>query len=161
MTPADDIRLSKNFTYEEGIRNRHNIPNVPSQTELAAMRKQAEEILEPLRAIWNKKVLVTSFFRNEVVNRLARGHKDSAHKEGRATDLVISGVDTKKAFDQIRVSNIPYDKLIYETNRDGGSWIHIQHEKAGSKPRRLAYISYEVLDEKAGKYNRVYEQVVK
>ena len=159
MTPAHDLRLSENFTYEEGTRNRHNIPNVPNEAQLSSMVFQATALLEPLRAIWNKKVMVTSFFRNEIVNRLDGGHPESAHLDGRATDLRVSGIETRKAFEQIRVSNIPYDKLIYETNRYGREWIHIQHNRDRTKPRRRAYESHERFDEKLGKFVRTYTPV--
>lgn len=88
--------------------------------------------------------LVHSGYRSVIVNKLVGGsgakpgEKPSAHMTFRAMDGHPAGLDLEDAFDLMRRSPLPYDKILIE--RSGTArWIHFQVAEEGRAPRRLAY----------------------
>lgn len=117
---------SDNFTWKEvtvsetadarGISNQPHVEDLPAILHTAAQ-------MEAVRSLLNDNpVLVNSWYRNEVVNRLVGGVPGSAHRQGFAVDFRCPGygsvTDVCKA---IAASDLQYDQLIWEYGR----WVHI------------------------------------
>lgn len=107
-----------------------NIPNKQQEQNLILL---VNKILDPLREVYDKPIIVTSGFRSEELNRQLGGARTSQHKTGEAADI-RSVEDTpeenKKIFDLIKELDLPFDQLINEYNYD---WIHVSHSKQNRK----------------------------
>ena len=142
-------RLSPNFSLASMIRSQNaarlGLDNTPGPAEIANMTRLCVDLLEPARhELGDAPVYVSSGFRSEAVNRAAGGsgtkpgQKPSAHIEGRAADIEHESLTPQEVFDRLRVSALPYDKIILEC----GSWVHLQEAREGDAPRREAYTAH-------------------
>ena len=134
------MNLSPNFTLEEltvsEIAQRKNLDNTPNATETANLVRTAE-LLEQVRTLLNKPILVNSAFRSKPVND-AVGSKDSSqHRIGCAADIRVPGMTPKQVVQACINGGIPFDQIIEEF----GSWTHISVPNTKEQqPRRQALI---------------------
>lgn len=133
------IKLGEHFSLSEMVQSetalRRGIPNTPNEDQIENLGRLVSGLLEPIRELLGCPIHINSGFRSVHLNSVIGGAMGSAHTEGRAADIVPVGVDLKCAFDEIRNSTLPIDKVIFECN----AWIHIQIARKGDKPRGLAY----------------------
>ena len=134
------MNLSPNFTLEEltvsEIAQRRNLDNTPNASEVANLVRVAE-LLEQVRALLNKPILVNSAFRSKPVND-AVGSKDSSqHRIGCAADIRVPGMTPKQVVQACIDGGIPFDQIIEEF----GSWTHISVPNTkDTAPRKQALI---------------------
>jgi zinc D-Ala-D-Ala carboxypeptidase len=132
------MKLSPNFTLEEmtlsQVALRQGIPNTPDDDTIASLERLCEELLEPARELLAVPLHVDSGYRSPALNEAVGGAANSAHVSGRAADVIPIGMDIVGAFERLRLSNLPYDQVIFECL----SWIHIAIAPLGSTPRREA-----------------------
>ena len=121
----------KYFTIKEltksDVAKRNKINNTPTMQEEANLVALVENILDPLREVYGKPIIVTSGFRCERLNKLVKGSKTSQHRFGQAADIrTIEDTveENKKLFDLVQKLNLPYDQLIDEYNYD---WVHVSY----------------------------------
>ena len=134
------MELSPHFTLAELSRTDTGIANEPGVEEGANLVRLAVYLLEPIRERLGGPMIVHSGFRCPDVNRRVGGDRTSAHMFGRACDFAPQGMSCQAAFDLIRASNIPFDKMLLEEH--GGSyWIHVQIAPQGMEPRGKCYIA--------------------
>ncbi len=124
----------RHFTYQELTRSatasRLGIANIPNQRQRRNLRCLVEAVLDPVRTLWGKPLLVTSGYRCEALNKAVGGVPDSQHKEGNAADITTGNAkDNERLFNLIINSNIAYDQLIGEQNF---RWLHISHNSNGA-----------------------------
>lgn len=134
------MRITEHFSLAEATRTSTGLPNNPDKVSRNYMTALAETLLEPIRDLLGTALIIHSLFRCRAVNTAVGGDKNSAHLMGRACDFHPKGWMIRQAFDCIRTSDLPYDKLILE-RKDNSWWIHVQIPKEGAKPRRKAYIA--------------------
>ena len=139
------MKLSENFTLQEltasEIASRRGYDNTPSADELQNLKRLAA-LLEEVRAVLGRPVLVNSAFRSKLVND-AVGSKDSSqHRKGCAGDIRVLGMIPREVVKAIRASDIKYDQLIQEfSTPQGGGWTHISvPDTAGGQPRMQTLI---------------------
>lgn len=133
------MKITEHFSLGEISKSdtaiRFGIDNsVPS--ELMSNLKKMCEKLEEVRALFDKPVKITSFYRSPELNTKVGGSKTSAHKDCRACDFTVKGVDVVDVFSNIKSSNIIFDQLILESSKTS-TWIHLGIEKDGEKPRQM------------------------
>jgi hypothetical protein len=134
------VKLSENFSLEEltvsEIAVRKDLDNTPTATETANLIRTAL-LLEQVRALLKKPIMINSAFRSKSVND-AVGSKDSSqHRIGCAADIRVPGMTPKQVVEAIVASDIPYDQVI----REFDSWTHISvSNTTATKPRRQALI---------------------
>jgi zinc D-Ala-D-Ala carboxypeptidase len=128
-----DMNLSAHFTLAEMIASDKadelGIDNTPTQEITAALRNTCERMEAVRSLLGDKPIIVSSGFRNKIVNRHVGGSVTSDHMMGRAVDFVCPSFG--EPIDVCRViaaSEIEFDQLIEE-----GSWVHIGF---GPKMRR-------------------------
>ena len=154
------MEISKHVSYNEATKSataqRKGIYNTPNVTELQNMRTLCEKIFEPLRkAMGEKPLRITSFFRSIELNRAIGGSSRSQHCSGQAMDIDADGSHTsnKELFMYI-VNNLDFDQLIWEFGDNlNPDWIHVSYVseeqnrnqilKAIRVDGRTKYISYE------------------
>jgi len=134
------MNLSPNFTLEElthsEVAERKNLDNTPNATEVANLTRLAA-MLEEVRTLLNKPILINSGFRSKPVNDSVGSKDTSQHRIGCAADIRVPGMTPKQVVEACIEANIGYDQIIEEF----GSWTHISVPNTTSdKPRRQALI---------------------
>jgi zinc D-Ala-D-Ala carboxypeptidase len=131
--------ISKNITYAEATKSqtavRRGIVNTPNDAQLEAMKLVAEKVFEPLREWYGSPIRVSSFFRNDALNKAVKGSKTSQHVKGEAIDLDLGSVEeNKKLFDYIK-DNLEYDQLIWEYD---GAWVHVSYSATHNRKQTFS-----------------------
>jgi len=130
--------MSEHFSLESltfsQTATRKGIDNTPPQQAIDSLNLLCSTLLEPARALLGCPFRVDSGFRCEALNEAVGGARTSAHLDGRAADCIPEGMDLQAAFDKIRLSDLPYDQVIFECQ----AWIHLAIARDGETPRRQA-----------------------
>ena len=134
------MKLTENFSLEEltvsEIAVRKGLDNTPNATEVSNLVRTAL-LLEQVRALVKKPVIVNSAFRSKPVNDAVGSKDTSQHRIGCAADIRVPGMTPKEVVEAIMKSDIPYDQLI----REFDSWTHISvTDSAARPPRKQALI---------------------
>lgn len=128
--------ISDHFSKAEVEHTDRDIHNEIPQDLAANAIRLAETVLEPLR-IHLGPLSVSSWYRSPELNAAVGGEKTSYHLEALACDIVPNGsiVDKFKMAVAL-MDELPIDKIILEKRKS--MWIHIQTNRDGATPRRLA-----------------------
>jgi zinc D-Ala-D-Ala carboxypeptidase len=134
------MNLSPNFTLEElttsEIAERKGLDNTPNATEVGNLVRVAE-LLEQVRTLLGKPILVNSAFRSKPVNDAVGSRDTSQHRLGCAADIRVPGLTPKQVVQACIDANVPFDQIIEEF----GSWTHISVPNTKEQqPRRQALI---------------------
>ena len=134
------MKLTENFSLEEmtvsEIGARRGLDNTPNATEISNLVRTAL-LLEQVRALIKKPIIVNSAFRSKAVNDAVGSKDTSQHRIGCAADIRVPGMTPKEVVEAIMKSDIPYDQLI----REFDSWTHISvPDSAARPPRKQALI---------------------
>ena len=140
------MKLTPHFTLQElttsEIAARRGLDNTPNATEVANLVRVAE-LLEQVRALINRPILVNSAFRSKPVNDAVGSRDTSQHRLGCAADIRVPGMNPEEVCRAIVNSDIQFDQLIrefWDPDR-GGGWTHISVPNTkDQKPRRQALI---------------------
>lgn len=97
--------ISQHFTWEEAAqkaRPDEGFP-LPVDVPLALMdnAKRCAELLEAIRAIWEKPIRILSWYRSPSYNALVGGEKNSQHMNAAAADIQVAGVLPLEVHDTI------------------------------------------------------------
>ncbi|MBY0241964.1 MAG: peptidase M15 [Burkholderiaceae bacterium] len=126
------MNLSEHFTLEELVASqlaaRQRIDNRPTTVVIENLRRVAA-VLEQIRDLVGKPVMVSSGYRSMALNKAVGGAPVSAHLDGLAADISVPGMTARALAVAIRDSGIVLDQLIYE-----GTWVHVG--LTSGKPRR-------------------------
>ena len=128
------MNLTPHFTLEEMTASqsaaRLGLDNTPPAEMVEALKRTAQ-LIEEVRALLGKPVLVSSGYRSPAVNRAVGGAANSAHMLGCAADFSCpafgSPLDICRA---VAASDIAFDQLIHEFR----AWVHIAWAPS---PRRM------------------------
>ena len=133
----------KHFTIPEltysTTAHRLGIDNLPSPAAMRNLMLLTDKVLDPVRELWGRPLVVTSGYRCTELNRQVGGVNGSQHLTGLAADLVTLGcnkLSNYRLYEMIKASAIPFDQLIAE-GRNGNTcaWVHVSWSAA---PRRQA-----------------------
>lgn len=156
--------ISKNFKYSEmclsGKARSLGIKNIPTQIEANHIKELVEKILQPLRDELGLVIKVNSGFRNQKVNALVGGVKNSAHLSGYAADIHCPGYKGGSIKELclyieqfLKSKGIKFDQLIYEygdKNIPTKGWVHIGIRDLGGYQRNEV-----ITINKKGKFNGI------
>lgn len=113
---------------------RKGLNNTPNATEITNLMRTAA-LLEQVRSLINKPIIVNSAFRSKAVNDAVGSKDTSQHRIGCAADIRVPGMTPKQVVQACIDANIPYDQIIEEFS----SWTHISvPDSAARPPRRQA-----------------------
>ena len=132
----------KYFTIAELTRSetaqRKGIVNEPDGMERAALERLVDNVLDPIRQVWGKPILVNSGFRCRELNAAVGGVATSQHLKGEAADIRDASGDNKGLFELIkdmgRKGLINFDQLIDESNL---TWIHVSYRPHGDNRNQI------------------------
>lgn len=129
------MKLSEHFTLDEMTVSqeaaRRNVPNIPAEQHIAAMKELCAHVLEPLRKAAGRPVVISSGYRSPTVNVLVGGGNTSDHCLGRAADIIIPGQSSIDTCKLILKLNLPFKQLINEFS----SWTHVSIPLPGIAPK--------------------------
>jgi len=107
------------------------IDNTPTGAELSNLMRLANA-LERVREAIERPIIVTSGFRSPELNRAVGGARQSAHLQGLAADVQVSGMTTRQlAIMAAKVLEGEADQVIDEYGR----WVHIAIASPKGRPR--------------------------
>lgn len=126
------MRLSPHFTLEEMIYSdtakRYKIDNTPKEEIIKNLGYLAHNLLEPLRELLGKPIVITSGYRCERLNTRIKGSKTSQHMYGQAADIWVRGMSPQLLYETIKNSGLDYDQLIHEKTKNA-EWVHVSYCK--------------------------------
>jgi uncharacterized protein YcbK (DUF882 family) len=134
------MNLTENFSLQELTVSetavRKGLDNTPNATEVANLVRVAE-LLEKVRTLLGKPIILNSGFRSKAVNDAVGSRDTSQHRIGCAADIRVPGMTPREVVEACIAANIPFDQIIEEF----GSWTHISVPDSPSRPpRRQALI---------------------
>lgn len=121
--------LTRHFTLQEATRSdtarKLGMSNQPDNDDLARITETAYQMERVRQILGNNPVVVSSWYRNEQVNRAVGGVPNSAHRMGYAVDFACPRFGTiTEVCKAIRDSDLLFDQLIWEYGR----WVHISFD---------------------------------
>ena len=161
------MQLSKHFTLEELTKSmtatRKGIDNTPGSGEIKNLGNLCYEVLEPVRAHFDKAVSISSGFRSEALCEAIGSKKTSQHALGCAADFEINGVPNIQVAYWL-TNNVDFDQCImefFDKDDPAGGWIHVSYDKEGSNRKQVLTFDgkkySEGLPEMKWKDGKVYE----
>lgn len=104
----------------------------PPPMIIANLTRLAESVLEPLRTIIGRPIVITSGYRPPWLNALVGGSKASDHMTGCAADIVVHGLTPYVLARRVQMSDLPVKQCILEF----GEWVHVSVMPPGLAPKR-------------------------
>jgi putative chitinase len=90
--------------------------NKPTPEHMTNLQNLAK-CMEDVRALFDRRIEITSGYRNPEVNAAVGGVPTSAHALGHAADFHVDGLTDLAVAKSIRDSALKFDQLILEKNR--------------------------------------------
>ena len=132
------MNLSRNFTLQELTYSRtaveHGLENGPGPLAFQSLRNLPTYLLQPLRDRYGNTIAITSGYRNETVNLLAGGVKNSQHTKGEAADCYIAE-GPLKLLDILKASGLDFDQAIVYRRK---KFLHLSYRE-GFNRRQVLY----------------------
>ena len=174
------MRLSKSFTLNELVKSqtadRQGINNNPSESQIEALQRLCENILQPVRDHFGIPVVVSSGFRSGQLCLAIGSSLNSQHALGQAADFEIFGISNQELAHWID-KNLDYDQMILEfwnpEDKNSG-WIHCSYknpeenrkeflrayrdENGKTKYEKYSYIKYAGQQASADEINDMYAE---
>lgn len=133
----------KYFTLKELTRSETarvlKIKNEPTKEQEQNLTALVDNVLDPLRDVYGKPIIVNSGFRSKKLNEALNGSKTSQHVEGKAADITVGTLEGNKILhDWIMSLDLPFDQLIWEKGNDTGpAWVHVSYDKNRMRKQTL------------------------
>ena len=140
------MQLSKNFKLEEfeksSTATRLGIKNKAGSGEIKNLTDLCYAVLEPVRAKFDKPIMVTSGYRSEELCVAIKSSKTSQHTKGQAVDFEIAGVSKLQLAIWIQ-NNCDYDQLILEFWKEeegaNSGWVHCSYNEGSNRKQVLTF----------------------
>ena len=119
---------------------KHHIDNTPPADVIRNLQYGVDMVLDPLRRIYGKPILITSGYRCPKLNTLVGGVSNSWHTQGNAADIHVDSLtEATKLFSNLQ--KIPsVDTVLFE-HSGAGQWLHVQWNMAKT-PRHHFNFNY-------------------
>lgn len=117
------------FTLQELIKSttaaRLKIYNTPTNEIIRNLQYGVNMVLDPLRRIRQKPIIITSGFRCAQLNKAVGGVPNSWHTKGNAADIHIKDENEAREIFDILKTLPSVDTVLFEHSRSS-QWIHVQ-----------------------------------
>ena len=111
------------------------IKNIPNEAQRANLVALIEHVLDPLREMYGKPIMVSSGFRNYETNKAVGGSKSSDHMSGCAADIYTKGgVAENRKLAKMIAEKLCFSQLIDEKNY---SWVHVSYHPNGENHHEI------------------------
>ena len=140
------MQLSKHFKLEEfeksSTATRLGIKNKAGSGEIKNLTDLCYAVLEPVRAKFDKPIMVTSGYRSEELCVAIKSSKTSQHTKGQAVDFEIAGVSNLQLAIWIQ-NNCDFDQLILEFWKEeegaNSGWVHCSYNEGSNRKQVLTF----------------------
>lgn len=127
--PKITFKPSENFTLQELIHSstadKHRISNIPDVEQIRNLQYGVDMVLQPLRSIYGKPIVITSGYRCAALNKLVGGVANSYHLQGNAADIrVHSQAEAEQLFWILKA--IPSVDVVLFEHSTTSCWLHVQ-----------------------------------
>lgn len=133
------MQLSEHFTFEE-LTNSIDHPDLVPQNRIDAQTvikqlKHTAASLEEIREALGVPLIISSGYRNNVLNTAVKGSLTSKHRLGLCADFMPKGMSLNDAMNILKNSGklLSVRKIIFEGVK-GKLWFHIQTKNIASEP---------------------------
>lgn len=107
----------KYFSYSEffksDVAEKHQVNNIPDDAQLSQVlgniKALVSNVLDPLRAMIGRPIIITSGYRSQRVNELVGGSVSSQHMSGKAADIHVQGYTPEQMDMMYRTIQMYYD----------------------------------------------------
>lgn len=134
--------LSSHFTISEFVKSetakRLGIDNTPSREVINNLKFGTTYILEPLRLMYGKPIIINSGYRCEKLNRAVGGVSNSYHLAGKAADIKLASNDEAEKLFQLLKKNKLVDVCLFE-HASSSIWLHVQWRPEGNPRHHFNY----------------------
>lgn len=105
--------------------SRNHIDNTPTEEIIQNLQYGVDMVLDPLRRLYGKPIIITSGYRCTELNKKVGGVANSWHTQGNAADIHVSSLaEASKIFSNLQ--KIPsVDTALFEHSKNG-QWLHVQ-----------------------------------
>tara|TARA_R110000824_G_scaffold124561_1_gene283161 strand:- start:326 stop:805 length:480 start_codon:yes stop_codon:yes gene_type:complete len=138
------MQLSKHFKLHEfeksSTATRLGIKNKAGSGEIKNLTDLCYGVLEPVKAKFDKPVIITSGYRTEELCEILKSSKTSQHTKGQAADFEIAGVSNLEVALWIQ-NHANFDQLILEywTGEANSGWIHCSFNQDSNRKQVLTF----------------------
>ena len=130
----NDVQISKNFKLSEFLVTSTGIDNTPTKEVINNIQKLVDNVLQPLRDLYGKPIIITSGYRSPKVNKAVGGSKTSGHMLGTSADITAGNRHLNKQLYNIIRDNYEFRQLINEYNYQ---WVHVEYREGDNKKQEL------------------------
>ena len=122
------------------IATRLGIENKAGSGEIKNLTDLCYEVLEPVRAKFDKPITITSGYRSEALCEAIGSKKTSQHTKGEAVDFEIIG-ESNLAVALWLTNNTDFDQCIleYYTGEQNSGWIHVSYKEGSNRKQVLTF----------------------
>lgn len=136
------MRITKNFTLKELTHSStavaKGLKNIPGEEETENLITLANKLLQPLRDILGKSIMVTSGYRSPEVNKAVGGVPTSQHMKGEAADLVPSDNNPRGLLRKLALSKLVFDQaILYDDGRN--KFLHVSYTSSKKNRMQILY----------------------
>lgn len=110
---------------------RHGLDNTPPPDVRQNLLRLCDGLLEPLRELIGKPILVNSGYRSPEVNKAIGGSMTSEHMDGRAVDFRVLHMKPYEICRLIETNTVSWDLKYNQLIHEFGAWVHISIPKIG------------------------------
>jgi hypothetical protein len=138
------MQLSKHFKLEEFEKSstaiRLNIKNKAGSGEIKNLTDLCYEVLEPVRAKFDKPIIITSGYRSPELCEAIGSKATSQHTKGQAVDFEIAGVNNL-AIGLWLTNNVNFDQYIqeYYDGTPSSGWCHVSYVEGSNRKQVLTF----------------------
>lgn len=127
--PKITFKPSDNFTLQELIHSntadKHRISNIPDAEHIRNLQYGVDMVLQPLRNIYQKPIIITSGYRCAALNKLVGGVANSYHLQGNAADIRVHSQEEAEEIFRI-LKMIPSVDIALFEHSTSSCWLHVQ-----------------------------------
>ena len=138
------MQLSKHFKLEEFEKSstaiRLNIKNKAGSGEIKNLTDLCYEVLEPVRAKFDKPIIITSGYRSPELCEAIGSKATSQHTKGQAVDFEIEGVYNLEIGLWL-TNNVNFDQYIqeYYDGTPSSGWCHVSYVEGSNRKQVLTF----------------------
>ena len=119
--------FSKQEMQRSGMAIRLGIENKPGREEEENLKALCLNVLEPLRKRFGR-IIITSGYRSEALNKAIFGEPSSQHLKGEAADIHIPNEEVGRRYFRFIKYVLDYDQLLFERRLSNGCmWLHVSY----------------------------------